>query len=585
MSRRNIIAVKPLMDGNDWIPNTSSIIEIEDGNQVAEENGKHNLENDLVRDFRSRVSYDLAYVNGTGSSKILPYYNLSGMHYGNKDKRLHGTWDEKPRPVIITGTTAGNTLTVASQTSSFQLTVSSEKGATAVYNLIPNETYRWTESNTGKTGTFETEGTVRQIYIDALPNFRDIGGYTCYASDGSEVGTMKYGKVFRGFGYIPMLNLSDNTVKFVNIDWKNRTNKNSTYQDYSKRVENLFSQLRALGITRELDLRQWHKTYSASSGDITQVSYAHDPGYDTVLAGWYNEFQIGDYGNASNSGIFSTTASYTYNKSVNKASSAANLYECLNLIADTIIQGGIWYHCKTGADRTGVLTAIIMAICGCSIDDIVKEYELTSFTRAGGQPNLTTAYNGDTSACLRTFIKNNVKYTSGSFWNAILSKITDETVRTRTEAIGEVIRGQLINYTEQTPSTYDYGKKTGLVNKLFQPSTSERKLSYHGAGYNKYRFCEVKANAGDKIILVMEVKHRAWFIESNSSIMSRLNGTSNITTGFTEYETVYNGFGTYTYTMKHVGYVLVAFLYDWDGSGGNPEYDNTTYEYVVVKKA
>ena len=38
-----------------------------------------------------------------------------------------------------------------------------------------------------------------------------------------------------------------------------------------------------------------------------------------------------------------------------------------------------YIHCKWGADRTGTVIALIQALCGMSEEDIVKDWELTSF--------------------------------------------------------------------------------------------------------------------------------------------------------------------------------------------------------------
>ena len=49
--------------------------------------------------------------------------------------------------------------------------------------------------------------------------------------------------------------------------------------------------------------------------------------------------------------------------------------EALRLIATT--EHGVWFNCSAGKDRTGVLTAILLRLCGVSKSDIVFDYLIT----------------------------------------------------------------------------------------------------------------------------------------------------------------------------------------------------------------
>ena len=45
----------------------------------------------------------------------------------------------------------------------------------------------------------------------------------------------------------------------------------------------------------------------------------------------------------------------------------------------------LYFHCIHGADRTGTLAVLIEGLLGVSEEDIVKDYELTSFNSKSGQ--------------------------------------------------------------------------------------------------------------------------------------------------------------------------------------------------------
>ena len=47
----------------------------------------------------------------------------------------------------------------------------------------------------------------------------------------------------------------------------------------------------------------------------------------------------------------------------------------------------VYYHCAWGADRTGFFTLLLEGILGVELDQIYKDYELTSFSAAPGATN------------------------------------------------------------------------------------------------------------------------------------------------------------------------------------------------------
>ncbi len=52
----------------------------------------------------------------------------------------------------------------------------------------------------------------------------------------------------------------------------------------------------------------------------------------------------------------------------------------------------VYLHCSVGADRTGLSTFMLLAVCGVSYDDIVRDYLMTNFSNPGERP-LTREFN------------------------------------------------------------------------------------------------------------------------------------------------------------------------------------------------
>lgn len=96
-----------------------------------------------------------------------------------------------------------------------------------------------------------------------------------------------------------------------------------------------------------------------------------------------------------------------------------NLKTELTLITSTLEAGGcVLFHCHAGADRTGTLAAILQLLCGASEDEVIHDWELTSFCcwynfkRISDEEKNKEEYPyGE----LRTFFRNLSKYT-GDTW-------------------------------------------------------------------------------------------------------------------------------------------------------------------------
>lgn len=77
----------------------------------------------------------------------------------------------------------------------------------------------------------------------------------------------------------------------------------------------------------------------------------------------YHPINLGNYGN------------------INVVEARQNVITYLRKIIEYLKQGkAVLYHCNAGADRTGLMSAMIEGLCGVSENNICKDYELTSFS-------------------------------------------------------------------------------------------------------------------------------------------------------------------------------------------------------------
>ena len=196
-----------------------------------------------------------------------------------------------------------------------------------VYNLLPQETYYF-EAITGYRGQFHTKGHLRMVYAPSAYNIRDLGGWE--TQDGYRT---TYGHLFRG----------------------------STLNGYVSATAEDLQTLRDLGVGGEIDLRY-------------QESYDKDMGCGTSAFG----FGADDY-------YFAAANDYTA-ANLNESGTQQRLKQEFDFILNHFRQGkAVYFHCAWGADRTGMLAFLLEGLLGLTIDQIYKDYELTSFSVAGNR--------------------------------------------------------------------------------------------------------------------------------------------------------------------------------------------------------
>ena len=202
-----------------------------------------------------------------------------------------------------------------------------------IKNLIPNEQYTYTvkdaSGNVLQTDAAEQYGDIRMIDGgDDTFNIRDFGGWQ---ADG---GKLKYGLAYRGG------ELNDHTN--TSVSYLSDAGK-SYFRDY-------------LGIVRELDLRY-------NDGEGGGEGTALDSATDYV---WFKQVQ--------------------FNTNFN-ALQKQRMGGAVNAVMNSVINNEpIYIHCVTGADRTQHVSMLCKAVCGVSLNDLDRDFEMTfrtNFSNAG----------------------------------------------------------------------------------------------------------------------------------------------------------------------------------------------------------
>ena len=216
----------------------------------------------------------------------------------------------------------------AAYTNSFAYTIPAGNDHYALANLLPGKTYYFKvvgdEEAVVSNGTIQTEGQLRMIKADGIANMRDLGGWT--NADGNRI---RYGKIFRG------------------------------------------SELRG------------GKTYTASDADLLMMKNELNIGAEVDLR------DDADFADGTMSASAIDGASYYYAKLNRWSEDALNLdtekfKNGFNLVLAALkADKAAYFHCIFGADRTGCFAFLLEGLLGLPVDQLYKDYELTSFSSAG----------------------------------------------------------------------------------------------------------------------------------------------------------------------------------------------------------
>ena len=293
-----------------------------------------------------------------------------------------------------------------------------------IYNLLPSTTYYWKVAgdrfDMSDTSVFKTEDlSVRLIYAEGTSNIRDLGGWN---ADGSFV---NYGKIYRGnqlngYGNWGNNKLTENGLKTFKDDLKIKT---------------------------EIDLRTQDKDDANQTVNFVDASLP----YYKYTIGQYTDILEPSVWNAlphdGNTPVDSMEnkndarrLSYATGNAVrNENAMRRSLKGIFEVLADER-NYPVYIHCNAGADRTGTVAFLINGLLGVSEADLIRDYELTSFSKVSGLRYRSEIKNGDFTeigvmqndydnfvafGALMNAIKNNYGAEGGTLSYAIESFLTD----------------------------------------------------------------------------------------------------------------------------------------------------------------
>lgn len=286
--------------------------------QTAEPDLRVNLENAKVREYIRSINY--SYYSGSNIAK----HAVNICHEDECQTRVTlnvPQHDSQPLRLDY-----WNTLSPQQVES---ISLSNEQTEVVMPNLIPQQTYAYAftvddAENSGSIvsqGIVETEGNLRMMEFDHIHNVRDLGGWPTKSGE-----RLKYGLIFRGS---ELRNVNHNIISGPDI-----------------------KRLRHLGIMAEVDLRE----------EIKFIDQRHD---DNSALGDDAAFFYADIKDGNDILIqYPMVYKAAYEFVVNSLRQ----------------QMPVYIHCTYGADRTGMLCYLIESTCGCPMDVLYKDYELTSFS-------------------------------------------------------------------------------------------------------------------------------------------------------------------------------------------------------------
>ena len=247
---------------------------------------------------------------------------------------------DQPNPVIIPVEPASTLRrlyysTDPSYDKKTTVTIPAKSDKVEIYNLIPDVTHYYSIANTDIHGTMVAQGPLRMIMVgNNVYNVRDLGGKQTV--DGRHV---SYGKIFRSGelngGYVA-------TADELKI-------------------------LKNLGIGAEIDLRGEIDNSGAGTsafGFTRARGNFYYVGGDHYLADEASKMDTSNPGHAECVRYWKEEIEFTVS----------------NLAAGR----GVNFHCRIGADRTGCLSLLLEGLLGVQENDLIRNYEVTSFSTAAG---------------------------------------------------------------------------------------------------------------------------------------------------------------------------------------------------------
>ena len=292
----------------------------------------------LTESYGGLDSYtDLAYDLNIENGEVTNY--LASTTYTESTATVIGSYatdaalrNDQPATIMIPLPAQENPATLSlalnsTYTDAETFTVAAGSVLYEVKNLLPGNTYYYKVEASGDVvanGTITTSGQLRMIKAEGIANMRDLGGWT--NADGNRI---RYGKLFRG------------------------------------------SELRG------------GKTYTASDADLAMLKNQLHIGAEVDLR------EDKDFANGTMNASAIDGATYTYVNLSRWSEDALNFDNAKFKSAFDLVLAALkadkaaYFHCIFGADRTGCFAMLLEGLLGLPVDQLYKDYELTSFSSAG----------------------------------------------------------------------------------------------------------------------------------------------------------------------------------------------------------
>lgn len=320
------------------------------------------IENQAVRDFVHGEYYYSGYWKNanekTQPNKVQKHLAVVGNpgYYNGKVSRdtvkvNAADWTSKCRavPFAITNFGTGKTLTV--KNNSRTMTFQNPEPVTMVQNLVPGNA-EWYVTNSGSStkleqGTVRVAGQLRMIYVPHVGNVRDIGGWPVVDGNNVIVNRVAYNRVLRGATTMPPYDETD-----IKEDCRILVNE--------------------VGVTMQIDLQDDKMDADAGIYNVPRTSVM-----STIKSG----FDFRTLHNDSSNPTYSSPGMQSYKKfflTVNDAE-AKKVYKWLSEHLSANQKNCAYINCYSGKDRTGCTIALLLALCGCEEDSIIKDWELSNF--------------------------------------------------------------------------------------------------------------------------------------------------------------------------------------------------------------
>ncbi|CAI7654801.1 unnamed protein product [Penicillium glandicola] len=205
------------------------------------------------------------------------------------------------------------------------------------------------------------------VLVDGIPNFRDLGGYVCYPSTGRSSLTKTVDETQVG-GWCIRPGFLFRTAQPSQITPSGTETLTKTLQ-----IQTIFD-LRSMGEIQLVATR-----YPNSLLDIPGTTRHSVPVFQD---GDYSPVSLAKRYGVTSSGVMQgQAAGRGFVKAYEDIARSAAQRGSFRAIMQHISQDpgrGVLFHCTVGKDRTGVLAALVLKLCGVADEDIVADYALTT---------------------------------------------------------------------------------------------------------------------------------------------------------------------------------------------------------------